>query len=452
MNKTSVIAILIVAIIVVAGFVVYFYNNQNTASKTPSDIVIGMPYASSGKFAFSSQAVKSGLNMWVNETNSNGGIYVSSYGKNMSVKMVYLDDQSSTSQVATDYTNLITQDNVNILLADFGSTLTAPGIPIAKNHNMVLFDTTGSTPTFFNASNPYIVDLAIQDSALWPMPLAEYLVANHAQIPKVAILYTTQDFPTAQAQTVDNYLTAHGDAPVYFQGTADASSSDYQTTLTSMNSTYHPNAVLEFGYNSNDIAFFSAISAGHFHFNMTFTIYGGLETANVASNTPAGSLNNTWTYAAPPYSQYSNVTIGPTTSQFVAKWQSAMGSTPNLNDIAGYNVGLLLGHIITKAGSLSQTALRAAANASSGITTLEGQFLLNKTTGAQIGESMNLMQFQANSTGLHPTVIYPTSVANGTAIYPAVVVAHSNVVTNKDVTLMEAGNAVPKAQFLTRNS
>ncbi|HLH86324.1 MAG TPA: ABC transporter substrate-binding protein, partial [Thermoplasmataceae archaeon] len=369
MSRGSLVAVIVVIIVIAAGLGVYFAKYYKPASSSPTEILIGMPYASSGSFAFSSQAVKSGFSMWVNQTNANGGLYLSSYGKKLPIKMVYLDDQSSTSQVATDYTDLITQYHVNILVSDFGSTLVAPGIPIAQQHNIVFWDTTGSTPTFFNASDPYLVDLGIESSALWPLPLAEYLVSQKATISKVAILYTDQDFTTAQAQTVDNYLTSHGVTPVYYQSTSDSSATEYLTTLASINST-HPDAVLEFGYDQNDIAFFQAMNSGHYHFNMTFTIYTGLENSLLVSSTPSGSLNYTWTYAAPPFSEYSSVTLGPTTAQFVSEWKANYSVAPNLNNIAGYNSAQLLGAIITKAGSLDQTALRNAANDTSGTVTL----------------------------------------------------------------------------------
>ena len=77
------IAIIVVIILVVAGLGVYFakYYKAPTTT-TQSEIVIGMPYASSGSFAYSSLAVKSGFSMWVNQTNAKGGLYLSSLGKN----------------------------------------------------------------------------------------------------------------------------------------------------------------------------------------------------------------------------------------------------------------------------------------------------------------------------------------------------------------------------------
>lgn len=420
MNRSAVIAVVVVVVIVVAAIGVYFGFYYHHKAAAPSAILIGMPYASSGSFAFSSQAVKSGFQMWVNETNANGGIYMSSYGKKLPVKVIYLDDQSSTSTVASDYTELITQYHVNVLMSDFGSTLVAPGISIAKDHKIVFFDTTGSTPTFFTSNNPYLVDLSIQSSALWPVPLAQFLVSQHSNISRVAILYTDQDFPTAQAQTVDSYLVSHGITPVFYQSTSDTSTSEYLTTLASINSTA-PQAVLEFGYDTNDIAFFDAMNAGHYHFNMTFTIYAGLEESLLNSSTPAGSLDYTYTYAAPPFSSYSSVTLGMNTSDFISAYESFYHTTtpPNFNDIAGYNSGLLIGAILQKAGVLSQTALRQAANETNGAETLEGEFLINTTTGMQLGESMNLMQYQVINGKFTPVVIYPPSVATGTPVYPA---------------------------------
>jgi branched-chain amino acid transport system substrate-binding protein len=437
-NTLIAVVIVVVVLVVIAGGLSYYYTSAKKKPTAPSDILIGMPYASSGSFALSSGFVKTGFQMWVNQTNAKGGLYLSEYGKTIPIKMVYLDDQSSTSTVATDYTNIITQDHVNILVSDFGSTLVAPGIPIAKDNKVVFWDTTGSTPSFFNSSNPYLVDLAIQSSALWPLSLSEFLVAQRSNITRVAILYTSQDFTTAQAATVDSYLTSHGITPVYYQGTSDSSSSEYLTTLAAINST-HPDAVLEFGYDTNDIAFLTAMNSGHYHFNMTFTIYASLETSLIASSSPSGSLNYTYTYASPPLVSYSSVTLGPNTTQFVNEWKANnSGKLPNYNNMAGFASGTLLGKIITVAGSLNQTALRAAANETSGATTMIGPFIINKTTGIQLGEGHYLMQFQGNTS--HPVVVYPTNVSTGSAVYPPPSILNANFNGNSTPPLAPLSN------------
>jgi branched-chain amino acid transport system substrate-binding protein len=426
-HRNAIIAAVVAVVLIIAA--VSAYVVLQTGKKTvPNDILVGTLYASSGSFAQLSGYQLSGLKLWINQTNAAGGIYVSNYGKKLPLKLVTYDDQSSTTTATTDYTNLLTVNHVNILVSDFGSTLTAPAISIAQEHHVLLFDPTASTPGFFSPTNPYVVDLSILVSSEWPLVLSHYLITHRTAISKIAILYTDQAFTAAQASTIDSQLTAVGITPVYYQSTSASSAGEYSTLLQSINAT-SPQAVIELGYLDNDISFYEAMAADNIHFPFVFTIYSGLSYSAVLSQSPAGSLNYTYTYASPPFVQYTNVTLGPTTAQFVSEWQSLYGTVPNFNDIAGYNAGLLIGKTISVAGNLNQLDLRHAVNQLSGnTTTLEGPFVINTSTGAQLGMPMDLMQYQPTSSGLNPVVIYPENVATGTAIYPApsVVVASAN--------------------------
>lgn len=425
-GRAKVIVPIVVIILIVAGVGIYFgiiqprTSNAQTGSQL-TEIKIGTLHASSGAFADSSGFQYAGLNYWINQTNANGGLYLSSIGKSLPVKLYSYNDQSSTTTAQTDYANLITKDHVQILVPDYGSTLTSPGEPIAQAHHIVMWAVSASTPSFYTANNPYMVDLSIRSSALWPVPLANYIANNSANFSRVAILYLNQDFPTAQAHTTYSILSnATGVNVVYNKVTSDSSTAQYQSTLQAINAT-HPSAVLDFGYVDNDIAFYDALNANNMHFNFTFSIYPGLEFSTVNSSIPHDALKNAWSYGAPPVSQYSNVNLGPTTAQFTANWTSAGHSEPNSAVIQGYNTGLLLGKIITQTGSLNELAMRStASNLSGNITTLDGPYVINTTTGAQTGEPFSVVQYHLNSTGaLNPVVIAPAKLATGNAIYPA---------------------------------
>lgn len=440
----TVVVIVIVVVLLAAGSAAYVLTHPGSSSK--KYITIGTLYASSGPFALSSGFQLAGLKLWINQTNAQGGLYLSSIGKKLPLKLIALDDQSSTTTATTEYTNLITVNHVDILVADFGSTLTAPAVAIAQEHHVLLFDPTASTPGFFTSNNPYIVDLSIRVSSEWPLVLADYLISQKANITKVAVIYLDQAFTTAQADTFNNAIQAAGMSLVFNQSVSSTTgtTTGYSTLLQSVNST-GPQAVLNFGYDTNDIAFYQALKADNMHFNFVFTIYTGLEYSLLLQQTPAGSLNYTYTYASPPAVQYNNVTIGPTTSQFVSQWEANhSGAAPNFNNIAGYNAGLLIGEIVTTAGSVNQTAMRQAANTISGkTTTLEGPFLIDKTTGAQHGLPMDVLQYQPTSTGLKPVVLYPYSVATGTAVYPApsVVVSSAQLASPSAAPLPQSGSS-----------
>ena len=101
------------------------------AADAPAEIKIGTLYASSGRFASISVPVFSSLKLWADLKNADGGVYVKAFGKKLPVKLVAYDDQSNTATASTLYNQLITQDKVDLLVADSGSVLTAPAVAIA---------------------------------------------------------------------------------------------------------------------------------------------------------------------------------------------------------------------------------------------------------------------------------------------------------------------------------
>ncbi|EQD43204.1 extracellular ligand-binding receptor [mine drainage metagenome] len=170
------------------------------APKAPAAITVGTLYSGSGSFATSSLPQLAGLKFWISQENSKGGVYVGAYKKRIPVKLVTYNDQSDATTAATLYTQLITQNKVNILAADFGSVLTAPAVTIAEEHHQLLFDATATGTTLFSAANKYIVLTATPTSGIWPDPLIKFLLSEH--VSRVAILYDSNDFAASQAATV----------------------------------------------------------------------------------------------------------------------------------------------------------------------------------------------------------------------------------------------------------
>src|SRR6478752_2409476 len=140
------------------------------AADAPAEIKIGTLYASSGRYASISMPVHSGLKLWIDQKNAEGGIYVKAFDKKIPAKLVAYDDQSNTATASTLYNQLITQDKVDLLVADSGSVLTAPAVAIARDHKMFLFDQTGTGASFFSKDNPYIALMSDPVSTIWPRP------------------------------------------------------------------------------------------------------------------------------------------------------------------------------------------------------------------------------------------------------------------------------------------
>ncbi|AUW93881.1 amino acid ABC transporter substrate-binding protein [Sulfobacillus thermotolerans] len=364
-------------------------------AKNVSQITIGTLYAGSGSFATSSLPEYDGLKFWANQVNKAGGVFVKALNKKVPIKIVAYNDQSSATTATSLYSQLISVNHVNILVADFGSVLTSVAVPVAEENKMVLFDQSGTGTTFFTPNNPYIVLTSLPNSGLWPDSLAQYLIGKHYS--RIAILYDTNDFDQSQDQTLVTKLKAAGITPVYNSG-VPTSTSSYSVLLNNIAQT-KPQAVIEFGYPNNDVSFLQALKASGSHYKMVFTVFPGQLPSLFTSSVGPSAINGTYTYPAPPLISHAHVNYGMDSSQFIAAFKKATGDNANFLNIAGYNTGLIIQKTLQTANSLSQLSLRHAVSRFSGtIETLDGKFQIN-SEGAQTGETLPVGKISANAQG-----------------------------------------------------
>ena len=394
------------------------------AADAPSEIKIGTLYASSGRFASISMPVYSALKLWADQKNSEGGAYVKAFDKKLPVKLVSYDDQSNTATASTLYNQLITQDKVDLLVADSGSVLTAPAVAIARDHKTFLFDQTGTGASFFSKDNPYVALMADPASTVWPKPVADFITHDGPAlgIKKIAMLYATNEFTGTQANAFRKFVKDSG-APieiVYDQG-VPTETTNYTVIINNINNT-DPDAVITFGYAPNDIAFLRNVQDVGVNFKMLFAIYPGLETELLEKNVGAKGLEHIWTYVPPSELDYP-VNFGMTMKDYKAAWEKKYPDGKiefGFNAVAGYTTGLVIEKALSVATSLDQMELRRAVFSLSGkLKTLDGTFELDEM-GGQIGELTPLGQLVVDE---HEHVkfisVYPHETATGKPVYPA---------------------------------
>jgi branched-chain amino acid transport system substrate-binding protein len=393
------------------------------AADAPTEIKIGTLYASSGRFASISMPVNSSLKLWADLKNADGGVYVKAFDKKLPVKLVAYDDQSNTATAATLYNQLITQDKVDLLVADSGSVLTAPAVTIARDHKYFLFDQTGTGASFFSKDNPYIALMADPVSTVWPKPAADFVIHDGPAlgIKKIAILYSTNEFTGTQANAFRKFIKDSG-VPVdivYDQG-VPTETTNYTVIINNINNT-HPDAVFTFGYAPNDIAFLRNVADVGVKFKMLFVIYAGLEKELLEKNVGDKGLEHVFTYVPASDLEYP-VNFGMNLPTYRAAWDKKYSDGKlefGLNAVAGYTTGLVIEKALSVATSLDQMELRRAVFSLSGnLKTLCGPFALDET-GGQIGELTPLGQLESDGHGhLKFVSIYPHDTATGKPVYP----------------------------------
>jgi branched-chain amino acid transport system substrate-binding protein len=393
------------------------------AADAPAEIKIGTLYASSGRYASISMPVFSALKLWADQKNAEGGAYVKAFDKKIPIKLVAYDDQSNTATASTLYNQLVTQDKVDLLVADSGSVLTAPAVAIARDHKMFLFDQTGTGASFFSKDNPYIALMADPVSTIWPKPIADFLIKDGVGlgIKKVAILYSTNEFTGTQANSFRKFIKESG-APieiVYDQG-VPTETTNYTVIINNI-ANKEPDAVITFGYAPNDIAFLRNVGDLGTNFKMLFAIYAGIETELLEKNVGAKGLEYVFTYVPPSELDYP-VNFGMTMKDYKAAWNKKYPDGKiefGFNATAGYTTGLVIEKTLSVATSLDQLELRRANFSLSGqLKTLDGTYELDET-GGQIGELTPLGQIILDEHG-HPKFvsIYPHETATGKPVYP----------------------------------
>lgn len=392
------------------------------AADAPAEIKIGTLYASSGRYASISMPVHSGLKLWIEQKNAEGGVYVKAFDKKIPIKLIAYDDQSNTATASSLYNQLITQDKVDILVSDSGSVLTAPAAVIARDHKMFLFNPTGTGASFFTKDNPYIALMADPVSTIWPKPIADFLINDGPAlgIKKVALLYSTNEFTGTQATAVRKFIKDSG-APieiVYDQG-IPTETTNYTVIINNIRNK-QPDAVIHLGYAPNDIALLRNIGEVGVKFKMLFCIYAGLETELLEKNVGAKGLEHVFTYVPPTDLDYP-VNFGMKMADYRAAWNKTYPDGKvefGFNAVAGYTTALVIEKTLSVATSLDQLELHRAVFSLSGeLKTLDGTFGLDET-GGQIGELTPLGQIALKDGHLQFNEIYPHDANNTKPVYP----------------------------------
>lgn len=387
----------------------------------PDEVKVGIVYSGSGTYAAISMPVYSGMKLWADGLNAEGGALVKPWDKKARVRLVAYDDQSQPATSTTLINQLITQDKVDVLVSNSGSVLAAAAMPVARDNKMFLFNPTGSGLSLFSADNPYIALTTTPFSNEWPRYVAEFLCKEGPAhgIKRVALIYTTNEFTGTLANAFRRMIKDSG-APlefVYDQGVPTATNN--YTVLINNIASANPDAVIQLGYPNNDIAFLRNLGDSGQSFKFRFQVYPGLEADELAKTVGYAAMEKVFTFATSADIAY-KPTLGMDGAAYRAAWDKAYpGGHPEFgyNAIAGYNTGVIVQQALATADSMAQLDLRRAVFAMSGkVTTLNGPFELN-SMGAQIGSVTPAGQLVSDGKGkLKMNVVYPPNVATAAPI------------------------------------
>ena len=116
---------------VAAGAIATLAAFAATAEEAPEKVRIGYAISKTGPNAGGAAASSTpNYELWAKEINAEGGLMLSAYGKRVPVEIVEYDDRSSSEEAVKAVERLITQDEVDLVLAPWGTGMNLAVAPI----------------------------------------------------------------------------------------------------------------------------------------------------------------------------------------------------------------------------------------------------------------------------------------------------------------------------------
>jgi len=177
-------------------------SSSGGSGSSSGPITIGISVSMSGDFSADGLATKQGYETWAAFQNAHGGIL------GRQIKLEFLSDGSSPTQVVTNYQKLITVDHVDFVAGPYSTLLTKPASVIAHRYNYVMLEGIGGGPSVFQQGLHSVYDVSA--SAKYQMiTFAKWLAATQKPEP-VAYASMTDPFLQPELDGARSYLTAHG--------------------------------------------------------------------------------------------------------------------------------------------------------------------------------------------------------------------------------------------------
>lgn len=162
-------------------------SSKSSGSDKPLTVGISLPLT--GDFSQPGTQAKRGYEVWTSMVNEKGGIL----GRKVELKIT--DDASNQDTVVADYTRLVTQDKVDLLLGTFSSLLNYPASAVAEKNGMLYIEPAGGAPKMFERGFKYLFFAQPATAPKQADIMVEWIKSlPESERPKTAA-YPTQDDP-----------------------------------------------------------------------------------------------------------------------------------------------------------------------------------------------------------------------------------------------------------------
>jgi branched-chain amino acid transport system substrate-binding protein len=320
-------------------------GSGSTPGSSSGPITIGMSLPLTGPVADVSKSGYQGYQLWASQLNAAGGLL------GRQVKLNVLDDGFDPNQTATDYTRLISQNHVDLLLGTFSSLLNAPASAIAARQRMLYVEPSGGTASLFTRGFTNLFFAQPGTTTSLPDRFVEWITSLPAGKRPTTAAYITQDDPSASPAIAvfKTRLQALGIKTVYSQ-VYDPSTSNFDTIASAV-ARAQPQLVIQGSVADDGAQFVRSLEKIKFSPKMLF------QTNSPSEQTYPSAIGPRSTQGVFTALAWSAKAPYPGNAAFVAAYTKKFGSAPTEDAANSYTAGQVLAAAVKAVGRIDQTAL-----------------------------------------------------------------------------------------------
>jgi branched-chain amino acid transport system substrate-binding protein len=353
-------------------------NSGTGGAKAP--ILIGASLSLTGDFSADGQAYERGYELWEHDINASGGLL------GRKVQLVILNDNSSPTQVDTNYTDLITVHHVALTFGPFSSLLTAPAAEVAHRYGYAFVEGAGGAPLVFSEKLPNVFDVSLPVANELD-PLVNWIKSLPASQRPATAAYPMADdpFATPQVERVQGLLQPLGIKTRYSKIFPEEVP-DYAPNADLVAATGAQLVVL----GSTDVptvaSFMKAFEQQHYNPKLFVAAAGPDQGAAFTSAVGVGNANGMMVPDA-WYPGYANATSQAMVREYVAKYG---GSASDVNaDVAeAYSVGEVTAAAVKATGGTDGSKIITYLHSGVTLQSVQGSVKFNS-----LGENVKAIAF-----------------------------------------------------------
>jgi branched-chain amino acid transport system substrate-binding protein len=369
---------------------------------------VGATLSQTGMYALQGQQALQGLRLWVDEMNGRSGLFIPELRRSAPLKLVAYDDHSRRNDVERLTERLITVDRVDFLIGPYSSGLAYAAAAIAEAHQKVLWNHGGSSDAIMRQGFRWSVHL--------PTPASGYFAGLFSCLRRHGVEEGCVAIIQRQRGTFSTEVAAGTRQQAERSGFPVLATLFYPedlrhiSSLTEALAAVNPAVIVAVGRYDDDVALVRALAGMSCVPRLIAAVGAPMQAFwRDLQEMADGCIGpSQWEQGAKVAAG-----IGPASATFVERFHQRFGQIPDYPAAQAYAAGLILRQCVALAGTCSDTALRAAADALV-CRTFYGDFRLDAETGMQVGHETMLVQWQAGE----KKVLWPERLAQAGLVYP----------------------------------